>query len=145
MASLLKSQLEAFKKPIEAEATLPVETESYHTVDYFASQGIKITAELKKMDEFGVKVRKFTDWLKQMKRANPQPADLGTDEAAEHMVEDMAAVSNKSKDVITEAMAEVFAKQGMITKAIEVYLKLSFLNPDKSAYFAAKIQDLKVN
>jgi hypothetical protein len=40
-------------------------------------------------------------------------------------------------------MAEVLEKQGQPEKAIQIYIKLSFLYPEKSAYFAAKIQQLK--
>ena len=40
-------------------------------------------------------------------------------------------------------MAEVLVKQGKIDKAVQVYIKLSFLDPDKSAYFAKKIEQLK--
>jgi hypothetical protein len=35
--------------------------------------------------------------------------------------------------------------QGMREKATEVYHKLSLLDPDKSAYFAEKIEQLKSN
>jgi len=78
-----------------------------------------------------------------MKRINPAPADLGIDEAAEHRVQDIAAGSNEPKEVVTEAMAEVLAMQGMTEKAIQVYIKLSFLDPSKTAYFASKIEKLK--
>jgi hypothetical protein len=40
-------------------------------------------------------------------------------------------------------MAEVFARQGKMAKASEVYQKLSLLNPAKSTYFAAKLENLK--
>ena len=40
-------------------------------------------------------------------------------------------------------MAAVLAKQGKLAKAIELYQKLSLMNPSKSAYFAAKIEQLK--
>jgi hypothetical protein len=58
-------------------------------------------------------------------------------------VQAMAEKSNAENEVLTEAMAEVFAQQGKAAKAIEVYEKLSLLNTAKSAYFAAKIQNLK--
>lgn len=143
ISAVLKDQLQEFKKPVAVDAPVPIETEPYHTVDYFASQGIKLSLEQQKQDNLGVKVRKFTDWLKQMKRVSPTPADLGIDEAAEHKVQSIAATSNEVKEVVTEAMAEVLAMQGMNEKAIQVYKKLSFLEPTKSAYFAAKIDNLK--
>lgn len=143
ISSVLQEQLQEFKKPVAANTPVPIETEPYHTVDYFASQGIKLSLDQQRQDNLGVKVRKFTDWLKQMKRVNPAPADLGIDEAAEHKVQTIAATSNEVKEVVTEAMAEVLAMQGMNAKAIQVYKKLSFLEPTKSAYFAAKIDNLK--
>jgi hypothetical protein len=54
-----------------------------------------------------------------------------------------AASSIEEKEVVTEAMAEVWAKQGNTQKAIDTYTKLSLQNPSKSAYFAAKIDQLK--
>jgi hypothetical protein len=39
-------------------------------------------------------------------------------------------------------MAEVWMRQGNKEKAIEIYNKLSLLNPSKKAYFAAKINSL---
>jgi hypothetical protein len=40
-------------------------------------------------------------------------------------------------------MAEVCIKQGNNQKAADIYRKLSLQNPSKSAYFAAKIDQLK--
>ena len=40
-------------------------------------------------------------------------------------------------------MAEVWKKQGNKAKAEEIYDKLSLLDPAKSSYFAAKIEELK--
>ncbi len=78
-----------------------------------------------------------------MKSENPNPVDLGTRKDLEEAVELIAQSSNESKEVLTESMADVLQKQGQIDKAIQLYIKLSFLNPEKSAYFAAKIQHLK--
>jgi hypothetical protein len=58
-------------------------------------------------------------------------------------VEQMAEHSIDVGEVITETMAEVWIKQGNKEKAIEIYNKLSLLNPDKSAYFASLAEQLK--
>ncbi len=42
-------------------------------------------------------------------------------------------------------MADVLARQGKTEKATELYHKLSLLNPGKSAYFAAKIDQIKAS
>lgn len=62
---------------------------------------------------------------------------------AEKTVEKLATHSVADNDVVTEAMAEVWAKQGAHEKAIETYNKLCLLNPSKRAYFAARIEKLK--
>jgi hypothetical protein len=78
-----------------------------------------------------------------MKHVNQQTSDLGTGSALEQAVALIAENSNESREVVTETMAEVLEKQGQMEKAIQLYIKLSFINPEKSAYFAAKIQHLK--
>ena len=40
-------------------------------------------------------------------------------------------------------MAEVYIQQGKKEKARDIYQKLSLLNPAKSTYFAAKLENLK--
>lgn len=117
--------------------------EPYHTIDYFASQGIKFVQEENPTDKFGKQLKTFTAWLKVMKKL-PQHALLEEpDEKRNAEIEMIAADSLKEKEVDTEAMAEVLAKQGKTDKAIEMYLKLSLLNPTKIAYFAAKIEQIK--
>jgi tetratricopeptide (TPR) repeat protein len=143
LSDLLSEQLADFKKPIDAAAQLEIETERLHTIDYFASQGIKIDLSKIPQDKLTSQLRKFTDWLKQMKQVNNESSDLGTGSDLEQAVALIAENSNESREVVTETMAEVLEKQGQLDKAIQLYIKLSFINPEKSAYFAAKIQQLK--
>lgn len=44
--------------------------------------------------------------------------------------------------MVTETYADILARQGKISKAIEMYEKLSLKYPQKSAFFAKKITDL---
>lgn len=145
IASILSNQLAEFKKPIEKESELTIESieNKLHTIDYFASQGIQIDLSKIPQDKLTTKLRRFTDWLKDMKNHNPNPIDLGTSPEQEKKVAETALISNESKEILTETMAEVLAKQGQIDKAIQLYIKLSFSNPEKTAYFADKIQHLK--
>lgn len=124
-------------KPVEE----PLAFQSYHTIDYFASQGIRLQlADLGK-DKFGQQLKSFTEWLRSMKKLptsgtiSPQMEDTS--------VTRTAASSIEEKEVVTEAMAEVWIKQGNREKARDIFTKLSLQNPDKSAYFAAKIDQLK--
>jgi hypothetical protein len=143
ISNLLSSQLADFKKPVKEEEKLEIAKEPMHTVDYFASQGIKIDLTKIPQDKLTTQLRRFTDWLKYMKSDNPNPIDLGTNQDLEDAVGIIAQTSNEQREIVTESMAEVLQKQGQLDKAIQLYIKLSFLNPEKSAYFAAKIQHLK--
>jgi len=130
---------------VEPATEPPLAFEPYHTVDYFASQGIRLSAESMPTDKFGKQLKSFTEWLKTMKRITPEQmatrADNGSENAVQHLAED----SIHNADVWTEAMAEVWLKQGNKWKAAEVYNKLSLLNPSKKAYFAAKLENLKLS
>jgi hypothetical protein len=117
--------------------------ESYHTIDYFASQGIKLMAEDLK-DKMGKQLKSFTDWLRSMKRVSGHiESSTSIDEVTHQSIQRIAEHSVEEKEVLTEAMAEVWAKQGNARKAIRVYEKLSLLNPAKSTYFATRIEQLK--
>jgi hypothetical protein len=117
--------------------------EPFHTVDYFASQGIKISQEEAPKDKFGKQLKSFTEWLKTMKRLPAAEIASSVERSSEQKIENLAADSVNSADVVTEAMAEVWLRQGNKEKAIEIYNKLILLYPSKSAYFAAKIDSLK--
>ncbi|MGC4235171.1 MAG: hypothetical protein QM594_19530 [Niabella sp.] len=114
----------------------------YYTVDYFAAQGIKWNDQ-NVNDRFGVQLKSFTSWLKQMKRLPGATTKTNITLNEEKNIEQMAERSITGENADTEAMAEVWAKQGDIQKAIALYKKLSLQIPAKSAYFAAKIDHLK--
>lgn len=142
LSKLLQEQAKAYEKPVE-EIILPTENIPSHRIDYFESQGIKLDPEKEPDDKLGTQLKRFTDWLKQMKRINPNLNSIETDAAGEIQAQNMAARSNDPKEVLTETMAEILIKQGKPEEAIHIYEKLSFSDPSKSAYFAAKITELK--
>lgn len=49
----------------------------------------------------------------------------------------------ENKDVISETLAKLYAKQGYRDKAIAMYERLGLAFPEKSTYFAAEIDKLK--
>lgn len=130
---------------IEVPKLEEIAFDPYHTIDYFASQGIKFVQDENPSDKLGKQLKSFTDWLKIMKRLPQKAFEEITDETREADVEIIAAHSIEEKDVVTEAMATVLAKQGKNEKAIETYQKLSLLDPGKSHYFATKIEELKIH
>ncbi len=148
MARALFAPLPLMPKQADASAASsinnsdPLIFEPYHTVDYFASQGIKPPALESSNDRFGQQLKSFTDWLKVMKRVPLTEVTRQIPVEKEKEVAAMAVESLDDKQVWTEAMAEVWVKQGEKQKAVQVYRKLSLLDPSKSAYFAAKISEL---
>ncbi len=116
--------------------------EPLHMIDYFASQGIQLSEDQIKNDKLVNQVKSFTAWLKTMKKLHPSKLEelAGTDEK---LIQSSAEFSNLDTEVLTEAMAEVLIKQDKKEKAIEMYTKLSLINPAKSAYFASRIEQIK--
>lgn len=118
--------------------------EPLHTVDYFASQGIKTPTVSGQQDHLTVKLKSFTDWLKTMKKVNPDEVIKPTiDQEEEQIIREKAEESNTVQEVYSETLADVYLQQGLAHKAIEVYEKLSLLDPAKSAYFASRIIEIK--
>jgi len=122
---------------------IPVEMafEPYHTVDYFASQGIKI-GQIDSADKLGQKVKSFTAWLKTMKKIQGEEDQNVT--VSQDLTSQVFENEKVENMVITESMAEIYQKQGLNDKAIEVYNKLSLQNPHNSHIFADRIIALKV-
>lgn len=143
----IKAMLDATTEEARADTentVIPIDP--YYTIDYFASQGIKLELEQNPGDQLGQNLKKFTQWLKHMKKPGPEDAaEVITSTDTEADVQKIAESSNTVREVVTEAMASVLEKQGKKEKAIELYRKLSFLNPDKTVYFAGKIKNLKGN
>jgi hypothetical protein len=117
----------------------------YHMIDYFASQGIKLVLEDQPADNFGKQLKSFTDWLKVMKKLPHQQVPEKQNEKETETIRHFAAHSIEERDILTEAMAEVLAKQGMYENAIALFQKLSLIYPPKSAYFASRIEQLKAS
>ena len=131
---------------IKAEPSPKVEElvfEPLHTVDYFASQGIKTPVNTGKNDQLSVKLKSFTEWLKTMKKVSPEEVKPTIDQNEEQEIRDKAENSNTVQEVYSETLAEVYLQQGLTKKAIEVYEKLSLLDPAKSPYFASRITEIK--
>ena len=75
-AEMLKNIKAALDTPLAETKTgineplIPIDP--YHTVDYFASQGIKLVLEKDPKDKLGKQLKSFTQWLKHMKKVGPE-------------------------------------------------------------------------
>jgi hypothetical protein len=126
--------------------------------DYFAYKRLKDPEKADDLNEKGkAEMKSFTSWLKEMKSSfadkaskdwyrqqiniSYQDADPEVSEAVEKMAMNSITLNN---DMVTETLAEIWAKQRQYNTAILIYQKLSLLNPGKSAYFAQKIKELQI-
>ena len=140
LTAILAEASKKFNDSTHSGEELPIISEPYYTIDYFASQGIKLDAEPKADDKFGQQLKSFTSWLKQMKRL---PDAVMTSHEPDPIVEEIAAQSIVEQDTITESMVEVLLKQGRKEQAIVILEKLRLLHPEKSHYFATRIEEIK--
>ena len=140
LTQLLQSQLSSFQQPVKPTDTLDYQqAEPLHTVDYFASQGIKLNLKKAPKDALTNKLLSFTEWLRQVKQS-----EKSTEVSQmEKKVSEDASHSVRREEVVTEAMAEVLLRQGHREQAIQLFTKLSFQIPEKSSYFAGRIEQIK--
>lgn len=66
-----------------------------------------------------------------------------TEEIPEEVFEMAVNSIAKQDDIVNESLAEVYVRQEKYQKAIDIYIKLSLLYPEKNTYFASKIEKLK--
>lgn len=124
------------------------DTKGDHTLEESASPDVE--------EEYSPMKGSYIEWLKSMRPVEDEnaTADLSKDTSSEQKTqqkEEIVVEQNTRKEddlfggIITETLAQLLANQGQIEKAISMYERLSLIFPDKSAFFAAKIKQLKSN
>lgn len=82
------------------------------------------------------------DLIDRFIRANPTIERLTPGE--HELVRDLSETSSEEKGTfITETLAKIYVNQGYYTKAINIYEKLCLQYPEKSAYFASRIEKIR--
>lgn len=83
-----------------------------------------------------------SDLIDRFIKANPTIERLTPGERL--LVKDLSESSTQGGGTfITETLAKIYLNQGYYTKAINIYEKLSLQYPEKSAYFASRIEKIR--
>ena len=103
-----------------------------------------------------VQPKSFTDWLKMGGDLNEDNGEQETEEKKpsfyhfEKPKKEFYSPAKKAKESVSEnampvseTLAQIFALQGNINKAIQVYEQLSLSFPEKKSFFATQIRNLK--
>ncbi len=111
--------------------------------------------ELKKLEELDPNSLTFVDWLR-LKAKNSEVYGLSKNKKTKKQnqenyqnsldaeyIEILDKSIDLSDEVASETLADLMAQQGYYDKALEMYKQLSLKSPDKSAYFAPKIDLIK--
>ncbi len=75
--------------------------------------------------------------------AQPKMPQIKNEETTSPM-ERQLENQEENDDLVTETLAMIYAKQGYNRKAIQIFEKLSLKYPEKSTYFAAQIEKIKL-
>lgn len=108
--------------------------------------------ELGKLNEDENVIERFSERLKKSVqrdiidhfiKSEPRISTFNRGEKDAFTDRDLSENSIRPPEIISENLANILIKQGKVDKAIEIYEKLSLKFPEKKAYFASRIEDLK--
>jgi tetratricopeptide (TPR) repeat protein len=128
-------------------------------------QGDLTAGPLEEEDKSLMVVMSFSEWLLHFKTRSQKEKEEREDQKAlktmwqkeklaaaleeeneeipENVFEMAVNSITREEGLVSEALADVYEKQGKHDKAIDMYRKLSLRNPQKNAYFARKIENIQ--
>ncbi|MBP5391541.1 MAG: tetratricopeptide repeat protein [Bacteroidales bacterium] len=109
--------------------------------DFFSKEDLKT---INPEDDMELKL-KSSPFYRQREEAEEKPAPPKPREKRTSLLKDDGSVNFDDLAFCTETLGHIYAQQGFYDKAIEVFSKLILLYPQKSAYFAALVNELKKN
>ena len=139
--NLIETVIEAGNEPhvvIEAEA----ETESRAEQEPEPAELLELITDINEEEPEPEKQLSPSDLIDRFIKVSPT-----IERMSQREVQPVRDLSEQSPDepgkFITETLAKIYVTQGYYTKAINIYEKLSLQYPEKSAYFASRIEKIK--
>lgn len=136
-------------RKIVQETTIPVPAyQTYET--WYNSFNVPLLSTCKKVDEEIVVEEKKAVHFEEDDTEEIENEDITNIQNSKNIPQGTGVAQmlaersvSENKDVISETLARLFARQGYREKAILMYERLILTFPEKSAYFAAEIDKLK--
>lgn len=88
-------------------------------------------------------ISRYSNWLLSMKEEDKKDKNKAKRKSKKKKLKKKRHSVKINEMVISESLADLLLKQGHKKKARRMYKKLSLIFPEKSSYFAAKIETLK--
>lgn len=140
-----KSQLSAVLQPDEniLNTQIVLENKNDSSKEVAKSRKNKIKAKKFKLKEFSG-ISDFSKWLLSFKKEDIESKILKEEKAAKkRAIEENAKKSvTKLNSIISEPLAEILALQGHLDDSKKMYQQLMIKYPEKSSYFAQKLNNL---
>jgi predicted HD phosphohydrolase len=103
---------------------------------------VEVSAEVKEAKTTNKKARTKFDIIESFIKQNPSINKPRDDDYAEEL--EIAKRSlDEQFDFVSETLAEIYIKQGHLSKAKKIYKQLILKYPEKSSYFAAQIKKIE--
>ncbi len=97
------------------------------------------------IEEFSRRVKKNIqrEIIESFIRSEPRISALNRTQKESETARDLSEKSIRPAGMVSENLANIFIRQGKVDKAVEMFEKLILKYPEKKAYFAGRIEDLK--
>jgi len=137
LMDIVRRQLDEIPPPTEEKQQTPPDVVAMPPQDVVIKE--ETTDDVVK-SEAEKEATSYNDLIDVFLKSNPKI--IPNDDRVYHV--DLSESLEENQDIATDTLAEIYASQGHIDKAVEIYEHLVLKYPEKHIYFAAQIERLKV-